>query len=110
MRPNERRNKIIERLSFRREDTMGNLAEEFGVSWHTIYRDVQQLEEEYRIDIKRGHGGGISLPKGYYISDRHPTPKQAKAIEKIFRVYMKKIVIHFKVFFWILLRRIYRVP
>ena len=46
MRPNERRNKIIERLSFRREDTMGNLAEEFGVSWHTIYRDVQQLEEE----------------------------------------------------------------
>ena len=88
MRPNERRNKIIERLSFRREDTMGNLAEEFGVSWHTIYRDVQQLEEEYRIDIKRGHGGGISLPKGYYISDRHTTPKQAKAIEKnLPRVY-----------------------
>ena len=28
MRPNERRNKIIERLSFRREDTMGNHAEQ----------------------------------------------------------------------------------
>lgn len=36
MRPSERRNKIMERLSFRRHDTMQNLVDEFGVSWDTI--------------------------------------------------------------------------
>lgn len=37
MQPNERRRKIIELLSLRRKDTMQNLADEFGVSWDTIY-------------------------------------------------------------------------
>ncbi len=65
MQPNERRRKIIERISFRRYDTMKNLAAEFGVSWHTIYRDIQVLSEEYPVIVMRGNGGGVALPEGY---------------------------------------------
>lgn len=82
MQPNERRRKIIERISFRRYVTMKNLAEEFGVSWHTIYRDIQILTEEYPIIVMRGNGGGVTLPEGYYVSQRHLTPKQADAIRR----------------------------
>lgn len=82
MQPNERRRKIIERISFRRYDTMKNLAAEFGVSWHTIYRDIQVLSEEYPVIVMRGNGGGVALPEGYYISQKHLTPKQADAIRR----------------------------
>lgn len=82
MQPNERRRKIIERISFRRYVTMKNLAEEFGVSWHTIYRDIQILTEEYPLIVMRGNGGGVTLPEGYYVSQRHLTPKQADAIRR----------------------------
>lgn len=82
MQPNERRRKIIERLSFRRHDTMKNLANEFGVSWDTIHRDILCLEEEYCLIVTRGHSGGVALPDGYYISQRHLTPKQAETIRR----------------------------
>lgn len=82
MQPNERRRKIIERISFRRYVTMKNLAAEFGVSWHTIYRDIQILTEEYPLIVMRGNGGGVTLPEGYYVSQRHLTPKQADAIRR----------------------------
>lgn len=80
MRPNERQKRIIELLSFRRHDTMGNFANEFGVSRDTIKRDIVTLQEEYPIISARGYEGGISLPDGYYISKKHLTPKQADAI------------------------------
>lgn len=48
MQPNERRRRIIEILNLRRQDTMQNLANEFGVSRLTIYRDLLVLEESYR--------------------------------------------------------------
>ena len=47
MRPNDRRNRIIELLSFRRHETLDNLAHEFGVSRYTIMRDIVQLQEKY---------------------------------------------------------------
>lgn len=70
MEPNERRRKIIEIISHRRYDTMRNLACEFGVSWQTIYRDMQVLAEEYPLIMTRGNGGGVELPKGYYAMQR----------------------------------------
>ena len=82
MRPNERRNRIIELLSFRRHETLDNLAYEFGVSRYTIMRDIVQLQEKYPIIAKCGYDGGYSLPDGYYISEKHLTPKQADAIRK----------------------------
>lgn len=80
MGPNERRRKIIEIISFRRYDTMKNLATEFGVSWHTIFRDVQMLSGEYPLIVTRGNGGGISLPEGYYVSKKYLNSRQEAAL------------------------------
>ena len=82
MRPNDRRNRIIELLSFRRHETLDNLAHEFGVSRYTIMRDIVQLQERYPIKAKCGYEGCYSLPDGYYISERHLTPKQANAVRE----------------------------
>ena len=82
LEPNERRRKIIEIISHRRYDTMRNLACEFGVSWQTIFRDMQVLAEEYPLIITRGNGGGGALPKGYYVSQRYLTLKQEDAVRR----------------------------
>lgn len=82
LEPSERRRKIIEIISIRRYDTMRNLACEFGVSWQTIFRDMQVLAEEYPLIITRGNGGGVALPKGYYVSQKYLTPKQENAIRR----------------------------
>lgn len=82
LEPSERRRKIIEIISIRRYDTMRNLACEFGVSWQTIFRDMQVLAGEYPLIITRGNGGGVALPKGYYVSRRYLTLKQEDAIRR----------------------------
>ena len=78
MQPNERRRKIIEILNLRRHDTMQNLANEFGVSRLTIYRDLLILEEDYPLIRASGRAGGIAFPDGYcankrYLPHNHPT-------------------------------------
>lgn len=82
MQPSVRRAKIIELLNLRRRDTMQNLADEFGVSWDTIQRDITILELEYPLEITRGNGGGVALPDGYHLTQRHLTPKQAQAVRE----------------------------
>ena len=82
MRPNTRRRKIIEILNLRRHDTMQNLAQEFGVSRLTIYRDFLILEEEYPLIHTHGRAGGIALPDGYYLSQRYLSCRQAEAIRR----------------------------
>lgn len=57
MQPNERRRRIIEILNLRRQDTMQNLANEFGVSRLTIYRDLLVLEESY--PLRHIHGRAV---------------------------------------------------
>lgn len=61
---------------------MQNLADEFGVSWDTIQRDITILEQEYPLQITRGNGGGVSLPDGYHLTHRHLTAKQAQAVRE----------------------------
>lgn len=48
MRPNERRELLLESLLQRREDTIENLASEFGVNERTIRRDIEQLTSSYQ--------------------------------------------------------------
>ena len=63
MEPSERRRKIIEIISIRRYDTMRNLACEFGVSWQTIFRDMQVFAGEI---LSLSHGemaAGSPFPK-----------------------------------------------
>ena len=75
MQPNERRRRIIEILNLRRQDTMQNLANEFGVSRLTIYRDLLVLEESY--PLRHIHGRAV-----YYLNTQHLTPIQAEAIRR----------------------------
>lgn len=80
MRPDERRQLIIEHLNYKRHDTYQHLADEFGVSWLTVYRDMKYLEVEYPLKITRGVGGGVALREGYYIKQKRLTKKQADAL------------------------------
>ena len=82
MQPNERRRKIIEILNLRRHDTMQNLANEFGVSRLTIYRDLLILEEEYPLIRVSGRTGGIAFPDGYYANKHYLSSRQADAIRR----------------------------
>ncbi len=67
----ERRQQIIEAISDRRQDTMANLASEFGVSKMTIRRDIEYLTCSYPIFTVLGNGGGVRAMDGWYISRRY---------------------------------------
>lgn len=82
MQPNDRRRKILELMNLRRHETMQHLAEEFGVSRLTIYRDFLTFAEEYPFIHTFGRGGGVSLPDGYYLSRNYLSPNQADAIRR----------------------------
>ena len=52
MTPWERRQKILETLCLRRQDTYRNLSHEFNVSTGTIRRDIVVLTCSYPLDRK----------------------------------------------------------
>ena len=61
LKPSERRDAIINVLCDRRQDTISNLAQEFGVSIRTIKYDIEELTLAHPIETKRGkYGGWIS--------------------------------------------------
>ena len=67
MSAGERRQRILEILCLRRQDTYGNLATEFGVSRETIRRDILVLMCSYPIETVRGrHGGGVKISDDYW--------------------------------------------
>ncbi|WDC85754.1 HTH domain-containing protein [Caloramator sp. mosi_1] len=68
MGPNERRMQIIEALCRRRQDTMKNLAFEFGVTERTIRNDINILSLSYPIETIRGNGGGVRIMDGYKLN------------------------------------------
>ena len=68
---NERRQLILEALSERRQETVQNLAAEFGVSVRTIKYDIEILTSSAPIYTVQGNGGGIRVADGWYISRRY---------------------------------------
>jgi len=71
MGPNERRMEIIEALCRRRQDTMANLATEFGVSVRTIKNDIDILSLSYPIETIRGrYGGGVRVAEQQELLER----------------------------------------
>jgi predicted DNA-binding transcriptional regulator YafY len=79
----ERRQAILDALVLRREDTVENLAHEFGVSERTIQRDVAELSLSYPIESVAGrYGGGIKVAAWYRPYRRTLAPEQSKAIRK----------------------------
>jgi predicted DNA-binding transcriptional regulator YafY len=60
---------IAEHLRGRKTGTTADaLAERFGVSVRTMYRDLETLQEaELPLKAERGRGGGYALDKNYYL-------------------------------------------
>jgi predicted DNA-binding transcriptional regulator YafY len=84
MRPSERREKILEMLCIRRQDTVENLATEFQVSERTIKYDIEELTLTYPIETIRGrYGGGVKVKDGYYVGRNYLKPPQKNLLMKL---------------------------
>lgn len=84
MGPNERRIEIMEVLCHRRQETMENLANEFGVSIRTIRNDIDYLSLSYPVETVRGrYGGGVKVMEGFYMNHKYLKPKQQELLERL---------------------------
>ncbi|RXM70708.1 HTH domain-containing protein [Clostridium tetani] len=84
MGPNERRNEIMEVLCLRRQDTMQNLATEFGVSIRTIRNDINYLSLSYPLETVRGrYGGGVRVMDGFYMNHKYLKPEQQELLKRL---------------------------
>ena len=84
MRPNERRELLLESLLQRREDTIENLASEFDVNERTIRRDIEQLTSSYPLETARGrYGGGVRVADWYRQGRKYLTSEQEALLNKL---------------------------
>lgn len=84
MGPNERRMEIIETLCYRRQETMANLAFEFGVSVRTIRNDIDHLSLSYPLETIRGrYGGGVRVMDGFYLDRKYFKPEQQELLQRL---------------------------
>ena len=80
---NERRQRILEILSDRRETTRDALATELCVSTRTIERDIVELTCSAPIFTVQGGGGGIRVADGWYIGRRYLHKDQEELLRKL---------------------------
>ena len=85
MRRRERLFAITEYLRGRRTGvTAGALAERFGVTLRTIYRDLDSLRDaELPVRADRGRGGGFALDRAYTLPPVNFTPREAALLVKL---------------------------
>ena len=84
MSAGERRQRILEILCLRRQDTYGNLATEFGVSRETIRHDIVLLMCSYPIETIRGrYGGGVRVKADFLPYRKALSKKQVKLLIKL---------------------------
>jgi predicted DNA-binding transcriptional regulator YafY len=85
MRRRERLFAIAEYLRGRRTGvTAGALAERFGVTLRTIYRDLDSLRDaELPVRADRGRGGGFALDRAYTLPPVNFTPREAALLIKM---------------------------
>lgn len=82
--PTERRMEIIKVLCRRRQETMENLAEEFGVTSRTIRNDINYLSLSYPIETVRGrYGGGVKIVGDFDLDRKYLSSKQKNLLEKL---------------------------
>ena len=84
MKALERRQALIELLCECRYEKISNLAFEFGVSWRTICRDIQELSLSYPIytDCSRGKAG-VYIEEGYYLGKQYLREDEEELIQKL---------------------------
>ena len=83
MTSTERREAIKEAMSFRRYETVENLAAEFDVNIRTIYRDLRIIECSVPIYTVQGNGGGIRVADGWYIGRQYMHDDQAELLRRL---------------------------
>ena len=84
LKANERRQKILEILCVRRQETMENLAQEFNVTIRTIRNDIEELTLAHPIETVRGrYGGGVRVADGYYLGRKYLKPNQQELLKRL---------------------------
>ena len=80
---NDRRMQILDILILRKQETMDNLANEFGVSRMTIFRDIQVLSCSYPITAHKGGAGGVRIADGYRLGMKYLNEQQAALLKSL---------------------------
>ena len=85
MNPWERRQKILETLCLRRQETTDNLAHEFHVSRETIRRDITILTCSYPIETVQGGHGGVRVADWFHLDRRALNSDEITFLRKLER-------------------------
>jgi len=83
MNAHDRRTELMRILVSRRHATMRQLANDLGVSVHTVYRDIEFLTSDHPIETIRGNGGGVRLPDWYKPHTTTLTRNQQQALVQL---------------------------
>ena len=83
MNPWERRQKILEVLCLRRQETTGNLAHEFNVSRGTIRRDIVVLTCSYPIETVQGGHGGVRVAEWFHLDRRMLNAEEISLLRRL---------------------------
>ena len=97
MRKKSRLFAIAEALRARRTGVTANqLAERFGVTLRTIYRDIEALQDAgMPIRADRGRGGGYALDKNYQLPPVNFTAREAALLVALSRLAIEQRLIPF---------------
>jgi predicted DNA-binding transcriptional regulator YafY len=97
MRKKSRLFAIAEALRARRTGVTANeLAERFGVTLRTIYRDLESLQDAgMPIKADRGRGGGYALDKNYQLPPINFTAREAALLVALARLAVEQRLIPF---------------
>ena len=97
MRKKSRLFAIAEALRARRTGvTASQLAERFGVTLRTIYRDIEALQDAgMPIRADRGRGGGYALDKNYQLPPINFTAREAALLIALSRLAVEQRLIPF---------------
>ena len=75
----ERRQRLLEILCLRRQDTCDNLAHELNVSYRTIRYDIAVLTCSYPIKTVSGRYGGVRVENWYRINHQNASSRRLSA-------------------------------
>ena len=97
MRRKSRLFALAEALRARRTGvTAGQLAERFGVTVRTIYRDLEALQDSgLPLRADRGRGGGYALDKSYQLPPINFTAREAALLVALTRMAIEQRLIPF---------------
>ena len=88
----ERRLEIMKLLCKRRYETMANLSQEFGVSFRTIQRDIDELTFLMPLYIKSGrYEGGIYVDEAYTMDRMYMRAEEINLLVKVKKLVSDKL-------------------